>query len=369
MTDEQYMKQALALARRGKGWTSPNPMVGAVIVRDGKVMGTGYHRRFGEAHAEINAINAAGGGAEGATLYVTLEPCSHHGKTPPCADRVIDAKVSRVVVGSIDPNPLVAGTGIGRLRDHGITVDVGMLAPQCEALNEPFFTFMRTGIPFVTVKYAQTLDGRIATSTGHSRWVSSEPSLRFAHRLRGTHDAVLVGIGTVIADNPDLRVRLVRGRNPLRVVLDPDLRIPERAGVLDNQDSARTLIVAGTPGGHTSALKERGIETLSVERTAADSLDLKRLLTALGKRQISSVLVEGGAKTITSFVREGLFDRMIVITAPKIAGRGIEAVGDLGIERMDKAIALRFERIFRKGEDIIMYLRKSLTGRRGKGDR
>lgn len=369
MTDEDYMKKALALARRGEGWTSPNPMVGAVIVRDGKVIGTGYHRRFGEAHAEINAINAAGGGAEGATLYVTLEPCSHHGKTPPCVDRVIDAKVSRVVVGSIDPNPLVAGTGIGRLRDHGIAVDVGMLAPQCEALNEPFFTFMRTGIPFVTVKYAQTLDGRIATSTGHSRWVSSEPSRRFAHSLRGTHDAVLVGIGTVIADNPDLRVRLVRGRNPLRVVLDPDLRIPKRAALLDNQDAARTLIVAGIPAGESSGLRERGIETLSVERTADGSLDLQRLLTALGQRQISSVLVEGGTKIITSFVREGLFDRMIVITAPKIAGRGIEAVGDLGIERMDEAIALRVERIFRKGEDVIMYLRKSLTGRRGKGDR
>jgi len=220
------------------------------------------------------------------------------------------------------------------------------------------------------VKYAQTLDGRIATSTGHSRWVSSELSLRFAHRLRGTHDAVLVGIGTVIADNPDLRVRLVRGRNPLRVVLDPDFRIPQDARVLDNRDAARTLIVGGAPGGEDggSLLKERGIETLSVERTTG-SLDLKALLAALGKRQVSSVLVEGGARVITSFVKEGLVDRMIVITAPKIAGRGIEAVGDLGIERMDEAIPLRFERIVRRGDDVIMYLRKSLAGRRGKGDR
>ncbi len=371
MTDEDYMKQALALARRGKGWTSPNPMVGAVIVRDGKVMGTGYHRRFGEAHAEVNAINAAGGGAEGATLYVTLEPCSHHGKTPPCVDRVLDAKVSRVVVGCVDPNPLVAGTGIGRLRDHGIAVDVGILAPQCEALNEPFFTFMKTGLPFVTVKYAQTIDGRIATSTGHSRWVSSDASLRFAHRLRGNHDAVIVGIGTVTADNPDLRVRLVRGRNPLRVVLDPDLRISQDARILDNQDAARTLMVAGTPcgAGGASVLKERGIETLYVERNAGGSLDLRALLAEMGKRQISSILVEGGGRVITSFVRERLFDRMIVITAPKIVGCGIEAVGDLEIERMDESIALRFERIFRKGDDIIMYLRKSLTGRRGKGER
>jgi diaminohydroxyphosphoribosylaminopyrimidine deaminase/5-amino-6-(5-phosphoribosylamino)uracil reductase len=362
MTDEQYMKMALKLARRGEGWTSPNPMVGAVIVRDGKILGKGYHRRFGEAHAEINAIADTEGPIEGATLYVTLEPCSHHGKTPPCVDRIIEAKVSRVVVGNIDPNPLVSGRGIRTLREHGIETKVGVLERECEALNEKFFTFMRTGIPFVTLKYAQTLDGRIASSTGHSSWISSTPSLKFAHRLRGQHDAVLVGIGTVIADDPDLRVRLVRGRNPLRVVVDPSLRMPPEARVLDNQDTARTLVVTGPlrQSGGSSVIEDRGIETLAVERDPAGSLDLRVLLAELGKRQISSILVEGGAGVITSFVRADLFDRMIIITAPRILGRGIEAVGDLGISRMDDSIALCCERIFRKGKDVVMYMKKEV---------
>jgi len=354
------MKMALKLARRGDGWTSPNPMVGAVIVKDNQVIGRGYHRKYGGAHAEINAINDVSGSVEGATFYVTLEPCSHHGKTPPCVDRIIETNASRVVMGTVDPNPLVSGKGISILNDHGIEAEVGVLGKQCEALNEKFFKFMKTGIPFVTLKYAQTLDGRIASSTGHSRWISSKPSLRFAHRLRGLHDAVLVGIGTVATDNPDLRVRLVRGRNPLRVVVDAALRIPPGARVLDNQDVAKTLIATGPlrGGGNFPVLEERDIETLIIDEKSNGVLDLKKLLAELGKRQISSVLVEGGAGIITSFVKEGLFDRIIVITAPKILGRGIEAVGDLGISRMDDSVALEFERICRKGEDIVTYLKK-----------
>ncbi|MEA1971643.1 MAG: bifunctional diaminohydroxyphosphoribosylaminopyrimidine deaminase/5-amino-6-(5-phosphoribosylamino)uracil reductase RibD [Thermodesulfobacteriota bacterium] len=360
MTDEHYMKMALKLARRGEGWTSPNPMVGAVIVKDGKVIGRGYHRRYGEAHAEVNAINDMSGSVEGATFYVTLEPCSHHGKTPPCVDRIIEAKASRVVMGSVDPNPLVSGRGISILNGNGIETKVGVLGEQCEDLNEKFFKLMKTGIPFVTLKYAQTLDGRIASATGHSQWISSEPSLRFAHRLRGLHDAVLVGIGTVIADDPDLRVRLVRGRNPLRVVADSTLRIPPGVRVLDNQDVAKTLIATGPlqRRERLPMLEEKDIETLIIDKKSNGVLDLKKLLAELGKRQISSLLVEGGAGIITSFVRDGLFDRVIVITAPRILGRGIEAVGDLGISRMDDSIALKFESICRKGDDIVTYLRK-----------
>ena len=360
MTDEYYMKMALKLARRGAGWTSPNPMVGAVIVRDGKIIGKGYHRKFGEAHAEVNAINDVSRSVEGATFYVTLEPCSHHGKTPPCVDRIIEAKASKVVIGTVDPNPLVSGRGISILNDHGIETEAGVLGEQCEAMNEKFFKFMRTGMPFVTLKYAQTLDGRIASSTGHSQWISSEPSLRFAHRLRGLHDAVLVGIGTVAADDPDLRVRLARGRNPLRVVADSTLRIPSGARVLDNQDVAKTLIATGSLRGRgsLSMLEERAIETLIIDEKGKGVLDLKKLLAELGKRQISSVLVEGGAGIITSFVRESLFDRIIVITAPKILGRGIEAVGDLGISRIDDSVQLKIEQVCRKGEDIVTYLKK-----------
>ncbi|MBW2596734.1 MAG: bifunctional diaminohydroxyphosphoribosylaminopyrimidine deaminase/5-amino-6-(5-phosphoribosylamino)uracil reductase RibD [Deltaproteobacteria bacterium] len=360
MTDEHYMKMALKLARRGDGWTSPNPMVGAVIVKDNQVIGCGYHRKYGGAHAEINAINDVSGSVEGATFYVTLEPCSHHGKTPPCVDRIIEANASRVVIGTVDPNPLVSGKGISILNDHGIETEVGVLGEQCESLNEKFFKFMRTGIPFITLKYAQTLDGRIASSTGHSRWISSEPSLRFAHRLRGLHDAVLVGIGTVATDNPDLRVRLVRGRNPLRIVVDSTLRIPPGARILDNQDVAKTLIATGPLRGEGGLpmLEERNIETLIIDKKSNGILDLKKLLVELGKRQISSVLVEGGAGIITSFVKESLFDRIIAITAPKILGRGIEAVGDMGISRMDDSVALEFERICRKGDDIVTYLRR-----------
>ncbi len=360
MTDEYYMKMALKLAGRGDGWTSPNPMVGAVIVKDQQVIGQGYHRRYGEAHAEVNAINDVSGPVEGSTFYVTLEPCSHHGKTPPCVDRIIEAKVSRVVIGTVDPNPLVSGRGISILNNHDIETEVGILGKQCEELNEKFFKFMRTGMPFVTLKYAQTLDGRIASYTGHSQWISSELSIRFAHRLRGLHDAVLIGIGTVAADDPDLRVRLVRGRNPLRVVVDSTLRIPPGARVLDNQDVAKTLIATGPLRGRGSlpVLKERGVETLAIDEDDRGALDLKKLLAELGKRQISSVLVEGGAGIITSFVKEGLFDRIIAITAPKILGRGIEVVGDLEISRVDDSVALEFERICRKGEDIVTYLRK-----------
>ncbi|MBN2539182.1 MAG: dihydrofolate reductase family protein, partial [Deltaproteobacteria bacterium] len=216
------------------------------------------------------------------------------------------------------------------------------------------------GIPFITLKYAQTLDGRIASSTGHSQWISSEPSLRFAHRLRGLHDAVLVGIGTVIVDDPDLRVRLVRGRNPLRVIVDSTLRIPSGARILGNQDVAKTLIAMGPlrERERLPMLEEMGIETLIIDEKGKGGLNLKKLLVELARRQISSLLVEGGAGVITSFVREGLFDRVIVITAPRILGRGIEAVGDLGISRMDDSIRLKFERICRKGEDIVTYLRK-----------
>ncbi|MCK4534819.1 MAG: bifunctional diaminohydroxyphosphoribosylaminopyrimidine deaminase/5-amino-6-(5-phosphoribosylamino)uracil reductase RibD, partial [Syntrophobacterales bacterium] len=333
---------------------------GAVIVKDKQVIGQGYHSKFGEAHAEVNAINDVVGSVRGATFYVTLEPCSHHGKTPPCVDRIIEAKASRVVIGTVDPNPLVSGRGVRILNDHRIETKLGVLGEQCEELNEKFFKFMRTGMPFVTLKYAQTLDGRIASYTGHSQWISSEPSLRFAHRLRSLHDAVLVGIGTVAADDPDLRVRLVRGRNPLRVVVDSTLRIPSGARILDNQDVAKTLIATGPLRGkeRCSMLKERGIETLIIEEKGKGILDLKKLLAELGKRQISSLLVEGGAGIITSFVREGLFDRLIVITAPRILGRGIEAVGDLGISRMDDSVELKIEQVCRKGEDVVTYLRK-----------
>jgi diaminohydroxyphosphoribosylaminopyrimidine deaminase/5-amino-6-(5-phosphoribosylamino)uracil reductase len=352
-TDERFMRRALKLARKAQGCVSPNPLVGAVIVRDGRIIAEGYHHCCGGAHAEIDAISRATGRIAGATFYVTLEPCSHHGRTPPCADALVQQKPARVVVGAIDPNPLVSGRGLAALQRAGIETSVGVLEEECRELNRVFFKYIQTGRPFVTLKFAQTLDGRIATAAGHSRWISSPPSLRFAHRLRATHDAVLVGAGTVAADDPRLTCRLVRGRDPLRIVVDSRLRLPPEAQLFS--DGKRTLAVCGldAPPERRKALERRGIEVMPTG-TKSGRVDLAELLERLGKRGISSLLVEGGATLATAFLREGLADRLIVILAPKITGAGIEAVGDLGIRRMDDALAWRYRRIVRCGEDLIL---------------
>jgi len=354
MSDERFMKRALALARRGAPWASPNPLVGAVIVRDGRVIGEGYHRRYGGRHAEIEAIENASEPVRGATMYVTLEPCVHQGKTPPCADRLIAERPARVVVGTADPNPLVSGRGIRLLKRHGIETAVGVLEGPCRDLNEVFFAYIRTRVPFVTLKLAQSIDGRIATSTGDSRWISSEPSRAFAHRLRSRHDAVLVGIGTVLRDDPELTCRHVRGRDPLRVIVDSSLRVPLEARVLQDQGRVKTVVYAAP--GHDrekrAALARRGIEVRVAGRRGR--VDLRRALADLGKRQVSSVLVEGGAGVLTSFIRSGMADRLVAVTAPKIIGSGKESVGDLGITRVDRAVPLAVRTVLRMGGDVIV---------------
>lgn len=355
-TDEFYMKTALRLARKGEGRTSPNPMVGAVIVRGNRIIGQGYHREFGDKHAEIRAIESALGNIRGATFYITLEPCGHFGKTPPCLDRILGANPSRVVVGSADPNPRVAGKTVRSLRRHGIEVTTGILEKECRALNEVFFKYMTTGYPFVTVKYAQTLDGRIATRSGHSRWISSPPSLKLAHRLRSLHDSILVGAGTVLKDDPELTCRLVKGRNPRRVIVDSSLEIPLSSRILLDQDRAKTMIFT-TASDHREKLKilsDRGVDIRVVEGDQSGRINLRELLRALGQEGISSVLVEGGSRIITSFLKARLADRLVIITAPKITGKGIEAVGDLGIDDLDRAVRLEIKKIIRKGDDIVL---------------
>ena len=360
MMDATFMKQALALARKGAGWVNPNPLVGAVVVKNDVVIGEGYHMKYGDAHAEVNALAAAREPVTGSTLYVTLEPCSHHGKTPPCVQRIIDAGIARVVIAVVDPNPLVRGRGIETLMRHGIETTVGVLEERAKALNEPFFTFMTRGTPFVTVKFAQTLDGRIAAKTGHSRWISCPRSLIFAHRLRSTHDAVLVGIGTVLTDNPQLTVRRVKGHNPLRIVLDSHLQIPLDAAILTEQDTAKTLIAVtgNVPPEKKHALEDRNIEVLVCSADESGRVSLADLMTRLGKRGITSLLVEGGSQVITASIREELFDRILSIIAPKIMGQGIAVVGDLGNTSMKDARHLTIKRISRSGADIIMDLRK-----------
>ncbi len=355
--DRRHMRRVLRLACRGMGKVSPNPMVGAVIVLHGEAIAEGYHRRFGADHAEVDAIKRATGEIKEATIYVNLEPCCHWGKTPPCVNTLIERGIKRVVIGTLDPNPLVNGKGAQILRGHGIEVEVGVLEKEARRLNEVYFKYIRTGLPFVTIKYAQSLDGRIATSQGDSRWISSERSRRFTHRLRTQHDAIMVGIGTVQADDPMLTVRRVKGGNPLRIVLDSHLRIPLNAQVL--QGEGKTLI-ATTDVHDKEKLEEiqkRGKDTLVIQRGEDGRVALTSLLKALAVRGISSILVEGGKEVITSLLKEGLADRVVIITAPLILGKGVEGIGDLGINDLEKAIRPSSYKVRRIGEDIVFDMR------------
>ncbi len=357
MNDEYYIRKALHLARRGLGKTSPNPAVGAIIVKDDEIIGQGYHRRYGEKHAEINAIQDARGRVSGATLYVTLEPCCHYRKkTPPCVNAIIKHNIGRVVIGTVDPNPQVNGEGIEILNRHGIATEVGVLKEECLRINETYFKYIQTGVPFITLKFAQTLDGRIATVTGDSQWISSESTRRLAHRLRSLHDGIMVGIGTILADDPQLTVRLVKGQSPIRIIPDSKLRISLNAKVLKDQDVAPTII-ATTPQAdekQLSSLKGMGIEVLMVSEDERGEVDLGDLFKSLGERGISSILVEGGARIITSLFHQGFVDKVVLVIAPKIMGKGIEAVGDLSILGVGDVLKLSYVRIYRRGEDIVI---------------
>jgi diaminohydroxyphosphoribosylaminopyrimidine deaminase/5-amino-6-(5-phosphoribosylamino)uracil reductase len=355
-SDEKFMREALRLARRGLGRTSPNPMVGSVIVKNGRVIGRGYHHYFGGKHAEVNALEGATENLSGATIYITLEPCSHYGKTPPCVDAIVTHRLGRAVIGMLDPDSRARGRGLEKLRQAGFATTVGVLETECRALNEAYIKQRSTGVPFITVKFAQTLDGRIAAAGGASRWISSAESLKLAHRLRARHDAVLVGAGTVIRDDPELTVRLVKGRNPLRVILDSRLRLPLDAKALQLQETARTLIgtTQAADKAKLDALTGRGLEVVLAPSDASGRVELLALLKMLGQRDVTSVLVEGGSETITSFLRERLADRFIAIIAPKIIGRGVESVGELDIKEVEKALKLRFEKFYRSGLDIVV---------------
>ena len=352
-TDEKFMRRALVLARKGMGRVSPNPMVGAIIVKSGKIIGEGWHGTYGGNHAEVDALKKIKSSSNGSTLYVTLEPCAHFGKTPPCVDKILEAGISRVVIGTKDPNPLVSGKSIRKLTARGIETEIGILEKECRELNEKFFKFMLQARPFITLKIAQTLDGRIATCSGDSRWISSPASRKLAHRERSYHDAVMVGIGTVIQDDPELTVRLVRGRNPFRIVIDSKLRTPLNSKILKDQDCAATIIACcrNHNAGKFKQLREMGIELVTAGK---EKVDLHELLALLAKRNISSVLVEGGAGLYTSFLKEGLADRIVAIIAPVITGKGIEAFGDLGISKIRDAKKLEIRKILRREADVIL---------------
>ncbi|TVY11558.1 bifunctional diaminohydroxyphosphoribosylaminopyrimidine deaminase/5-amino-6-(5-phosphoribosylamino)uracil reductase RibD [Paenibacillus cremeus] len=346
ISDEYYMKLALQLASAATGQTGINPVVGCVLVKDGRIVGMGAHLKRGEAHAEIHALQMAGPEAKGSTAYVTLEPCSHHGKTPPCSDRLIREGVQRVVVAATDPNPLVAGSGLNRLRAHGIEVTSGLLEREANLLNETFNKFITSRRPFVTVKSASTLDGKIAAKTGDSKWITNSASRSFVHTLRHRHQAIMVGIGTVLADDPALTTRLdVPGLNPTRVVVDSTLRLsPDAQLVRDGAAPTVVLTTDRAPEARRRELEARGVTI--IDCGPGPAVDLSATMARLGEREIGSLLVEGGGKLSGALLEQRLVDKLVLFFAPKIIGGGPLAPGNFdfaGFEAMQEAI--RLERI------------------------
>lgn len=353
---ERMMRRALSLARRGIGRTSPNPAVGCVIVRGGAVIGEGWHRKAGTPHAEVHALRQAGEGARGADVYVTLEPCSHHGKTPPCADALVAAGVARVFVGMVDPNPRVCGQGIGRLEAAGIEVVSGILEADCRRINEPFIKHVSTGMPFVTLKSAMTMEGKTATGSGDSRWITNEKSRRYVHKLRAGADAVMVGIGTVLADDPQLTARIPGGRDPLRVVVDSNLRTPATARMLTQQSDAATLIATVSRDEKRMAgLRSAGAEILHCANRGG-RVDLRDLLKRLGARGVQAVLIEGGSELAGEALRAGVIDKFLFFYAPKLLGgkEGYGLFGGPSVGRMTEAFRLRTDTVRRFGGDIMV---------------
>ncbi len=339
----EYMRRALELAKRGIGFVNPNPLVGAVLVKDGQILGEGYHQRYGGPHAEVNAVASATESLEGATAYVTLEPCSHYGKTPPCADLLIQHKVSCVVIGNLDPNPLVAGRGVKRLREAGIQVITGVLEEECRAINPVFFHYITHHTPYVVWKTAMSLDGKIATASGESKWITSQEARQDAQQLRHWLRGILVGVNTVIQDDPQLTCRLEHASNPVRIVVDSRLRIPFTAQVLQNQKENQTVIATTQ---QASLTKRKALEQLGAKILVCDTkdgrVDMADLMRRLGEAKIDSLLVEGGAELSGSVFQEGLVHRAVVYLAPKILG-GVHAktpVGGKGMEHLQDAVQL-----------------------------
>lgn len=354
-TDIRYMKRALSLARKGLGRTAPNPAVGCVIVRDGEIVGEGWHKKAGTPHAEIHALVMAGDAARNADVYVTLEPCCHHGKTPPCCDALIAAGVRRVVAGMVDPFLQVSGQGLQKLRQAGIKVDVGLLEDQCRALNKGFIKAVSSGIPYVIYKSAMTLDGNIATITGHSRWVTGEKSRYLVHRLRSYCDAVMVGVDTVIVDNPLLTVRHVKGRDPLRVIVDTRLRTPESVNVLNGPDTAKTIIATCEPDCEIHKRYQAQGARVLVCREYDGRVQMPDLLCKLAGMGIQTILLEGGSRLAADMLRNGLIDECIFFYAPKVVGNGFSPFTLSGIGTMNDAIKFSIQRVGMSGADVVVY--------------
>ena len=350
------MKQVIKLARKGTGNVHPNPYVGAVIVKNDQILSRGYHAYFGGPHAEIDAISKLSPGElKNATLYVNLEPCTHYGKTPPCTDAILRSGIRKVIVGMIDPNPVVCGKGIQELKKSGIEIQTPVLDKDCQELNVVYIKCLQKKRPFVTLKIAQTLDGRIATRTGLSRWITSPDSRKLVHRMRYENDAILVGINTVIQDDPELTVRWGKRKQIKKIILDSRLRIPDSARIVTNNDPENTILVttSNASSKRINAMKEKGIAVWILKANSAGQVDLNVLWKKCFDEHIYSVLVEGGKDIFTSVLKSGEVNRMVLFTAPKIFGEGCSAFGNLDVVHPDSAFTFRSFRWQKCGTDMV----------------
>lgn len=356
MTHEDYMHLAIEEAVKGMGYTNPNPMVGAIIVKDGKIIGKGYHEKYGELHAERNAIASCQESMEGATIYVTLEPCCHYGKTPPCTEAIIENKFSTVVIGSKDPNPLVAGKGIKQLEAHGIKVISGILEKECDAINEVFFHFIQTKTPYVVMKYAMTADGKIAAYTGESKWITGQKAREHVQTSRHRYSGIMVGIGTVLADDPMLNCRILGGQNPTRIICDTSLRTPLTSKLVNTASSIPTYIATACDDvAKIQPYLEKGCKILSIPKKG-NHIDLQILMTKLGEKKIDSILLEGGAALNYSALQSGIVNKVQTYIAPKLFGgeTAKTPVGGQGIAHPDDAYFLENKHITLLDEDILI---------------
>ena len=354
--DTFYMRQSLELAKLGCGYVAPNPMVGAVIVKDNKIIGQGYHRKYGDLHAERNALAECAESAIGATLYVTLEPCCHYGRTPPCTEAIIEHGIRKVVVGSADPNPLVAGKGVRILREHGIEVVEGVLKKECDLLNEVFFHYITTQTPYVVMKYAMTMDGKIATRTGESKWITGEAAREHVQKDRHRYTAIMAGIGTVLADDPLFTCRLPNRKSPIRIICDTALRMPLHAKIVQTANEVQTILATcNTDKKDQEKYLERGCEVIVLPKQKGH-VNISILMKILGERHIDSILLEGGANLNWSCLENGIVNKVQTYIAPKLFG-GVEAktpIGGAGITHPSDCYQLINKKIQIIGDDILI---------------
>lgn len=351
ISHKKYMAMAIELAEKGKGQVSPNPLVGCIIVKRGKVVGKGWHKKAGEEHAEVSAIKAAGKKSANATMYVNLEPCSHWGKTPPCTEKIVEAGIREVIVAMEDPNPLV--DGYKELKFRGLKTKIGILEEEAKKLNEVFVKYIKTKKPFVILKLAMSLDGKIATSTGDSKYITSTEARKYVHGIRNEVDAVMVGINTVLRDDPLLDSRLVNGKNPMKIIVDSSLKISEKAKVLNDPTKVIIATTKKAQKNKANNLHQKGVTILTL-KPKKGLVDLKELIREVGKSQIASIMIEGGAELSGNAIKEDIVDKVLIFAAPKLIGNGLEPIKNLGIKKINKAINLKDISTKKIGKDILV---------------